>query len=615
MRAIEIFVRRPVIAVVVNLALVLIGLRAATQLPIQQYPAHRELVDHHHHGLCRRVRRRHPRLRHDADRARRLVDHGHRLCGIIERAGPQHGHGAAEAQPSEHGRACRGRQPARPDQQRAAARDRIAGGRGAARGPAIRDLLCERHVREHDAAAAHRLSVAQHPAAAQHAAQRAARRARGRTAASHADLARRRAPRGLRHQRRPTSRTRSRATTSSPRSAAPRATRFRSTCSPTRICARSRNSSGSSCARSGDRIVRISDIGRVELGSEEETANVRHNGKDAVYLSVWPLPGANEISVAYALRAELEKIKTAAAAGHRDRARLRRHGLHGKLAEGDRDHLHRDGRHRRPHRVPVPRLGAQRAGAARHHPDLAHRRHGGDDGDGILAQPADAARHRALGRPRRRRRDRRRRERLASHAQRHGTGAGGAHQHAAALRPDRGHDDYARRRLCADRLSLGPHGRAVQGVRVHAGDCRHRLGIRRGDAVADHERLHGAGGRARKPLRPLRRAACSTGWPRATAASSTGSCRLRAQILAFGAFISVLAVPLYMFSGKELAPVEDEGFIFLIVNSAPDASLAYTSSHMDKVLQRRQDAARVRGHVRDRVPLERLRRLSVQELA
>ena len=38
MRAIEIFVRRPVIALVVNLALVLVGLRAATQLPIQQYP-------------------------------------------------------------------------------------------------------------------------------------------------------------------------------------------------------------------------------------------------------------------------------------------------------------------------------------------------------------------------------------------------------------------------------------------------------------------------------------------------------------------------------------------------------------------------------------------------
>jgi multidrug efflux pump len=59
--------------------------------------------------------------------------------------------------------------------------------------------------------------------------------------------------------------------------------------------------------------------------------------------------------------------------------------------------------------------------------------------------------------------------------------------------------------------------------------------------------------------------------------------RLRAQVLAFGIFICVLAVPLYQFSSQELAPVEDEGFILLIVNSAPDASLAYTSSHMDKV--------------------------------
>jgi multidrug efflux pump len=60
---------------------------------------------------------------------------------------------------------------------------------------------------------------------------------------------------------------------------------------------------------------------------------------------------------------------------------------------------------------------------------------------------------------------------------------------------------------------------------------------------------------------------------------------LRAPILAFGAFISVLAVPLYMFSSKELAPVEDEGFIFLMINSAPDASLAYTAGHMDKVFK------------------------------
>jgi multidrug efflux pump len=61
--------------------------------------------------------------------------------------------------------------------------------------------------------------------------------------------------------------------------------------------------------------------------------------------------------------------------------------------------------------------------------------------------------------------------------------------------------------------------------------------------------------------------------------------QLRPQALAVGAFICLLAAPLYMFSSKELAPVEDEGFVFLIVNSAPDASLAYTAGHMDKVYQ------------------------------
>ena len=38
MRAIEVFVRRPVLAIVVNVALVLVGLRAISQLPVQQYP-------------------------------------------------------------------------------------------------------------------------------------------------------------------------------------------------------------------------------------------------------------------------------------------------------------------------------------------------------------------------------------------------------------------------------------------------------------------------------------------------------------------------------------------------------------------------------------------------
>ncbi len=46
-------------------------------------------------------------------------------------------------------------------------------------------------------------------------------------------------------------------------------------------------------------------------------------------------------------------------------------------------------------------------------------------------------------------------------------------------------DHHARRRLCADRLRLGPHRRAVPRVRLHAGGRGHRLGRHRADPLAD----------------------------------------------------------------------------------------------------------------------------------
>jgi multidrug efflux pump len=56
-------------------------------------------------------------------------------------------------------------------------------------------------------------------------------------------------------------------------------------------------------------IVRLSDVARVELGSEEAAMIAKYNDKQAVYLGVWPLPGSNEIEVASALRAEMDRIR------------------------------------------------------------------------------------------------------------------------------------------------------------------------------------------------------------------------------------------------------------------------------------------------------------------
>lgn len=62
-------------------------------------------------------------------------------------------------------------------------------------------------------------------------------------------------------------------------------------------------------AQRNDATIRLGEIARVELGSEEPMMNALYGGKQAVYVSVWPLPGSNEIEVAHSLRAEMERLK------------------------------------------------------------------------------------------------------------------------------------------------------------------------------------------------------------------------------------------------------------------------------------------------------------------
>ncbi|MBA3317134.1 MAG: efflux RND transporter permease subunit [Gemmatimonadales bacterium] len=56
-------------------------------------------------------------------------------------------------------------------------------------------------------------------------------------------------------------------------------------------------------------IVRLSDVARVELGAEEANLVAKYNESESVYLGVWPLVGANEIQVASRLRAEMERLR------------------------------------------------------------------------------------------------------------------------------------------------------------------------------------------------------------------------------------------------------------------------------------------------------------------
>jgi multidrug efflux pump len=59
----------------------------------------------------------------------------------------------------------------------------------------------------------------------------------------------------------------------------------------------------------GGAIVRLEDIGEVVLGSEDYDSEVRFSGQTAVFMGIWPLPNANSLDVIGRVRAELEAIQ------------------------------------------------------------------------------------------------------------------------------------------------------------------------------------------------------------------------------------------------------------------------------------------------------------------
>jgi multidrug efflux pump len=331
-------------------------------------------------------------------------------------------------------------------------------------------------------------------------------------------------------------------------------------------------------------IIRISDIGRVELGSEEANANVRHNGKDAVYLSVWPLPGANEISVAYALRAEIEAIK-------------------GVLPPGTEIAIAYDGATYMESAlkeiattfvetvlivgivvflflgsirtalvplvaIPISVVGAMAAMMALGFSlnlltILAIVLSVGLVVDDAIVVVENVARHMREG-------------------------MGRIEAALASARQLFGPIVAMTITLAAVYAPIGFLS-GLTGVLFKEFAFTLAIAVIVSGAVAVtlspimSAYMAPEGGREGRYTRFVGRLfdRVSEGYARLLGRLL----RFRAHVLVFGAFIALLAPPFYAFSGRELAPVEDEGFIFLIVNSAPDASLAYTSGHMDKVYE------------------------------
>jgi multidrug efflux pump len=62
-------------------------------------------------------------------------------------------------------------------------------------------------------------------------------------------------------------------------------------------------------AERGGAVVRLRDVARVELGAEEATISATYNREEAVYLGIYPQPDANEIDVSRLLKAEMDRIR------------------------------------------------------------------------------------------------------------------------------------------------------------------------------------------------------------------------------------------------------------------------------------------------------------------
>ena len=56
-------------------------------------------------------------------------------------------------------------------------------------------------------------------------------------------------------------------------------------------------------------VVRLSDVANVELGAEEPDMIAKFNDREAVYVGVWPTIGSNEIEVSHRLHAEIARIQ------------------------------------------------------------------------------------------------------------------------------------------------------------------------------------------------------------------------------------------------------------------------------------------------------------------
>ena len=124
---------------------------------------------------------------------------------------------------------------------------------------------------------------------------------------------------------------------------------------------------------------------------------------------------------------------------------------------------------------------------------------------------------------------------------------------------------------------------ALPRVRLHARRRGDRLRHRGADPVADDGLEAPARRRHRARLRRLRQPAVRVGSARLHAAAQRARCSYRPVVLTLWVIVMLLIVPFYMFSQKELAPAEDQGVVFGIIQAGANATIDQTKLFADEI--------------------------------
>ncbi len=65
----------------------------------------------------------------------------------------------------------------------------------------------------------------------------------------------------------------------------------------------------------GDAVIRLKDVATIELGADATDVEVRYSGDEAIFMGIWPLPNANTLDVIQNVRKELDAIKSTLPSG------------------------------------------------------------------------------------------------------------------------------------------------------------------------------------------------------------------------------------------------------------------------------------------------------------